>query len=39
VSSCDLASDCHADPFCGASEEQCTGSCSGMWCAQVAALV
>jgi len=40
-SSCDSAVDCHAasDSFCGTSEEQCTGNCGGMWCAQDAAFV
>lgn len=39
ASSCDSASNCHADAFCGASEEQCAGVCGGVWCPQFAALV
>ena len=37
-SSCDSASNCHADAFCGASEEQC-GACAGVWCPHSAAVV
>lgn len=32
---CETATNCHGDAFCGSGEEQCTGSCSGVWCAQV----
>jgi len=39
-SSCDDdATNCHEDPYCGASEEQCTGNCAGMWCPMVDVLV
>lgn len=31
-SSCDSAADCHSDPYCDASESQCTGNCGGMFC-------
>lgn len=31
-SSCSAASDCHSDAFCDASEEHCSGYCSGQWC-------
>lgn len=31
---CETANNCHGDVFCGAGEEQCTGSCAGVWCAQ-----
>jgi hypothetical protein len=33
-STCETASNCHGDAFCGSGEEQCTGACSGVWCAQ-----
>lgn len=36
---CDDASDCHADEYCSASAEQCTGACSGLWCPQADVLV
>jgi len=38
-SSCDTASDCHADPFCGANEGQCTGNCAGKWCPKTETVV
>jgi len=38
-SSCDEASDCHVDAYCGASEGQCTGNCAGMWCTKADVLV
>lgn len=38
-SSCDAVSDCHVDPYCGASESQCTGNCAGLWCVKTDALV
>jgi hypothetical protein len=33
-STCQTASNCHGDVYCGSSEEQCVGSCAGVWCAQ-----
>lgn len=30
---CDAAENCHGDAYCGSSEEACTGSCAGVWCA------
>jgi len=38
-SSCDTASDCHVDAYCGASEGQCTGNCAGTWCGKAAEIV
>jgi hypothetical protein len=31
---CDIATNCHYDAYCGSSEESCTGSCAGVWCEQ-----
>lgn len=33
-STCETATNCHGDAYCGSGEEQCTGSCAGVWCAQ-----
>lgn len=31
---CDVATNCHFDAYCGQSEDACTGSCAGVWCEQ-----
>lgn len=31
-SSCESATNCHADLYCGTNSAQCTGDCAGMWC-------
>jgi len=37
--SCDAATDCHADTWCDAAEDQCTGACRGVWCPKVEVVV
>jgi len=32
--SCNVAQNCHMDPYCSANEDRCTGECAGMWCAE-----
>lgn len=29
---CAATTDCHPDPYCGASEGNCKGNCAGVWC-------
>jgi cellulose 1,4-beta-cellobiosidase len=36
---CDTTSDCHADTWCDAAEDHCTGACAGVWCPRIEVVV